>query len=134
MISSFIEKQNIIRYHFFSFCESPVIILICTKVDTKEKVLNPKKCTEILSFCQKIIQRSLLHTGHKRKIVLLNEIIHFTAKTSVEDLDDQRKNAKYLRDLVAALCEFYFQGQFFVPNSWERIGKIKHDHRSFSNI
>ena len=87
-------------------------------------MLNVKKCTEILSFCQKIIQRSLLHTGHKRQIVLLNEIIHFTAKASVEDLDDPRKNSKYLRDLVAALGEFYFKGQFFVPNTWERIGKI----------
>lgn len=65
-----------------------------------------------------------MQTKKKRKIVLLNEIIHFTCNTDVLDPNDPRKNPKYLRDLVAALCDFYFQGQFFVPNSWHKIGKI----------
>ena len=71
-----------------------------------------------------MIQKSLGQTGNVKKVVLLNEIIHFTSKATVEDPDDPRKTPKYLRDLVAALCDFYFQGQFFVPNSWEKIGKV----------
>ena len=110
----------------FSFCESPVIIPICTKVDTKEKVLNARICKEILSCCQELIQRSLEQTGYKKKVVLLNEIIHFSSKVNVEDQDpdDPRKNSRYLRDLVAALCDFCFKGQFFIPNSWNTIGTI----------
>ena len=60
----------------------------------------------------------------KLRVVLLNEIIHFTSKESVEDPTDPRKTTKYLRDLVAALCGFYFQGQFFIPRSWNNIGII----------
>ena len=56
------------------------------------------------------------------RVVLLNEIIHFTSKESVEDPTDPRKTTKYLRDLVAAFCGFYFQGQFFIPSSWNNIG------------
>ena len=122
---SFLKIQLLSNhYHFlFSFCESPVIIPICTKVDTRDKVLNANMCEQILICCQKMIQKSLGQTGNVKKVVLLNEIIHFTSKAIVEDPDDPRKTPKYLRDLVAALCDFYFQGQFFVPNSWEKIGK-----------
>ena len=108
----------------FRFCQSSVIIPICTKVDRKEYVLDSDIREEILSSCKKMIQDSLKQqTGNKRKVVLLNDIIHFTSKAVVEDSDDPRKNSKYLRDLIAALCEFYFQGQFFIPNSWDKIGK-----------
>ena len=41
----------------------------------------------------------------------------------MEDPNDPRKTTKYLRDLVAAICGFYFQGQFFIPSSWDNIGK-----------
>ena len=86
--------------------------------------MTEEKCKEILSFCQKIIQGSQRLTEKKRKVVLLNEVIHFTAKTIAEDSDGPRKNFKNLRDLVSALCEFHFQGQFLIPNSWEIFGKI----------
>ena len=108
----------------FRFCGSPVIIPICTKVDTKEDILNKKMCDKILSDCKAMILKSQKKSGAKKKIVLLNKIVHFTSKTNVEDPEDPRKNTKYLRDLVAALCDYYFKGQFFIPNSWDKIGEF----------
>ena len=107
----------------FRFCDSAVIVPICTKVDTKNDVLSDQVCKDILSWCQKMIQRSLKQTGNHRKIILLDEIIHFTSKDKVEDPYDPRKNSKYLRDLIAALCDFHFKGHFCIPNSWVKIGK-----------
>ena len=92
-------------------------------MDSKERVLTAEKSLDILSFCQRIIRRSLAPGGNIRKVVLLNEIIHFTAVHEVKDLDDPRKNARYLRDLVAALCDFHYQGQFYIPSSWQIFGK-----------
>ena len=78
-------KNNIL----FRFCQSSVIIPICTKVDRKEYVLDSDIREEILSSCKKMIQDSLKQqTGNKRKVVLLNDIIHFTSKAVVEDSDD----------------------------------------------
>ena len=62
-------------------------------------------------------------TEKKRKVILFNEVIHFTSKANFEELGDARKNSKYLRALLAALCDFYFQEQFLIPNSWNRIGE-----------
>ena len=75
---------------------------------------------EILSCCEKVIHEK---TEKKRKVILFNEVIHFTSKANFEELGDKRKNSRYLRDLLAALCDFYFQEQFLIPNSWNKIGK-----------
>ena len=80
-------------------------------------------CDTILDYCENIIQESLSQMEEKRKVYLLREIIHFTAKINTKDSKDSRKNQKYLRDLIAALCNFHFEGSFFIPNSWEKIGK-----------
>ena len=58
-----------------------------------------------------------------KKVVLLNEIIQVTTKTSVKDSNNVRKDFVYLRDLVDALCDFNFEGNFYIPNSWISIGK-----------
>ena len=102
------------------FCNSPIIVPICTKVDTKEDILSEDVIGEILSCCKKVIHEK---TEKKRKVILFNEVIHFTSKANFEELGDKRKNSKYLRDLLAALCDFYFQEQFLIPNSWNKIGK-----------
>ena len=113
------------RVFCYRFCESPVIVPICTKVDTKDDILSPKVTEEILSSCKKIIKDVLdRETEKKRKVILFHDVIHFSSKANLEDSDtnDQRKNQKYLRALVAALCGFYFQEEFQIPNSWNRIG------------
>ena len=117
------------RVFCYRFCESPVIVPICTKVDNKEDILSPKVTEEILSSCKKVIQEVLDKAEKKRKVILFYDVIHFTSKANLEDSDsnDQRKNPKYLRDLVAALCEFYFQEEFQIPNSWNRIGRYIKD-------
>ena len=102
------------------YCDSPIIIPICTKVDTKEDILSEEVIREILSCCKKVIHEKI---GKKRKVILFNEVIQFTSKANFEELDDKRKNSRYLRDLLAALCDFYFQEQFLIPNSWNKIGK-----------
>ena len=80
---------------------------------------------KVLTYCKKVIQELQQKTKNKRKVFLLNEIIHFTSKAYIEDSDDQRKNTRYLRDLLNALCDFYYQEEFMIPKSWNRTGNDK---------
>ena len=101
---------------------SPLIIPICTKVDSHREILNQVTTEKILEFCRKVIQGSLKKAKYKRKIILFNEIVQFTTTPPPPPQDGRIKSFKYLRDLVGSLCD-YSQGQFFVPNSWNTIGK-----------
>ena len=98
------------------------MVLICSKVDEPVDVLSNNICNSILNYCQSTICDTLSHTEGRNKVVLLNEIIHFTAKTNVQDPSDPRKNPKYLRELIAALWNFHSQGSFHIPNNWDKIG------------
>ena len=108
--------------NILSSCKTAIIIPICTKVDSKETVLSERQCDNILQEFSQLIKKS---TDGENKVMLVDEINQITIQENIDngDLNDPRKSLKYLRDLVTALSQFSFKGQFHIPNSWDSIGK-----------
>ena len=89
--------------------------------------MDQKLCKDILSYCQNMIRETLQQdcsVDNRNKITLLNEIMQVTANEKLVDQVDPRRSLKYVRNLIAALCDFHLQGQFYIPNSWISIGEF----------
>ena len=123
-MKNFYPKIGIHLENILSSCKTAIIIPICTKVDSKEKVLTRKQCINILEECKTFIKASI---NGENKVFLLDEISQITINedSDFEDPNDTRKSLKYLRDVIGALSQFHFKGQFYIPNSWDYIGNYQ---------
>ena len=95
---------------------------VCTKTDDESAVLNEKKREEILKYMESKIQE-IVSRQRFRRVYLLNQIFHTSAKEVSDDTESQRKSPEYMRDLVQAICEFTATYSFAIPNNWRSISK-----------
>ena len=110
-------------YSFFSSCSSPIIVPVCTKTDVSD-VLNENISKKILDYINKKIQ-AIVSRQEFRRVYMLNEIVHTSAKEISDDPENLRKSPEFMRNLLQAICEYHTAtGSFSIPNNWTDIGKL----------
>ena len=105
--------------YIFSSCKSPVIVLVCTKTDTEDLILNSEMTESILELCKNKIEQVGSVEKRSSRVFLVNKIFHTTTKT--KDMGDSLAD---LRELTSALCDYYSRYSFYIPTNWAKIGKF----------
>ena len=103
---------------------SPIIVPVCTKIDSDSDTLNPKMIRSILELCRNKVEQVISREKTQRKVILVNEIIHTTAANDVPSTTKVRMSLENLRHLIATLCEYSSRYNFCIPKNWMTIGKL----------
>ena len=98
-------------------------MLVCTKTDDESAVLNEKKRLEILKYVSRKI-KEIMSRQKFRRVFMLYEVFHTSAKQISDDPGNKRKSPEYMRNLVQAICEYITATcSFSIPNNWREISK-----------